>query len=239
MVSGDSLGYDAWNFYPATHGKVGEHHRICVQTWHADIRGTAPTRSVERETSLANGWTYTTEAWPTGTAYYPEWSVEWAASDVSTLSPPWPPLSSNMLIPTWTEGMYVFPGVYDGEGDLPPSFVPMPPPPRDVEKGKRERSLKIYLPIGIVLLILLVIAYWLVFRIFKRNREAEERRRQGTWSPDQLQLEENARRDQATGGTLDASGKRLGGGRWWRRKMEPEKREVLAVELPELEIPIR
>lgn len=183
----------------------------------------------------------TTVAMPSGTAYYPAWSVEWVASDLSTLSPPWPQLASNMLIPTWTEGMYIFPGLYDGDGDLEPTFVAVPQP-LETEKKARDRQvrrlLKIYLPVGIVLLILLVIAYWYVFRIFRRNSKAEERRRQGTWSPDRLQLEENARREQATGGTLDAAGQILGGGgKWWKRKREPEETEV--VDLQELEIPIR
>lgn len=56
--------------------------------------------------------------WIGGRAYYPGWSVEWMAEDNVTLSPPWPTLTSDMVIPTWVPGKNIMDnyGQYDNKG---------------------------------------------------------------------------------------------------------------------------
>lgn len=39
----------------------------------------------------------------TGTRMYPAWYIEWQNRNLVGLSPRWPELTSNMLIPAWTE----------------------------------------------------------------------------------------------------------------------------------------
>ena len=61
--------------------------------------------------------TTSTIYWRAGRAYYPGWSVEWMAEDNATLDPPWPTLTSDMLIPTWVPGTNVSNhGSYDNKG---------------------------------------------------------------------------------------------------------------------------
>lgn len=52
-----------------------------------------------------------------GRAFYPAWSVEWEGSDNPSLSPQWPVLTNDMLIPTWIPGEEVLSGVYDNKGE--------------------------------------------------------------------------------------------------------------------------
>lgn len=80
------------------------------------------------------GWNSTTSTvyWTGGRAYYPPWSVEWVAEDNVTLNPPWPSLTSDMLIPTWTPGMSVVEGFYDNKGKGASST----PPPEQTKLGK-------------------------------------------------------------------------------------------------------
>jgi hypothetical protein len=49
----------------------------------------------------------------TGYLVHEAWNVEWAKSDTSTLTPPLPTLTSNMMIPQWTPGQSIRPGQYD------------------------------------------------------------------------------------------------------------------------------
>lgn len=71
--------------------------------------------------------TTSTIFWVGGRAYYPGWSVEWVAEDNATLNPPWPTLTSDMVIPTWVPGAIVSnPGQYHnkGSGDPRPTRLP-------------------------------------------------------------------------------------------------------------------
>lgn len=68
----------------------------------------------------------TTVYWPDGQAFYPAWSIEWTAENNATLDPPWPTLMSDMLIPTWTQGMNIYPGSYDRKGEGTDRHSPTP-----------------------------------------------------------------------------------------------------------------
>ena len=75
--------------------------------------------------------------------------------------------------------------------------------------------------------------------IFRRDRRRKEQVRQGTWSPDGLQLE-SERREGAPEVKLAGASSGLGGLGWWRTGRKARKAEKNeAVELQELEIPIR
>lgn len=54
-----------------------------------------------------------------GRALYPAWSMEWVAEDNASLDPPWPTLTSDMLIPTWSPNMSFDEGQYDNKGEGP------------------------------------------------------------------------------------------------------------------------
>lgn len=55
--------------------------------------------------------------WRGGRAYYPGWSIEWMAEDNVTLNPPWPTLTSDMVVPTWVPGENIKNyGQYDNKG---------------------------------------------------------------------------------------------------------------------------
>jgi hypothetical protein len=60
--------------------------------------------------------TNNTAVFYTGTALYPAWHITWEASDISTLSPQPPTLTSSMRVPVWTPGMTLAPGDYDDNG---------------------------------------------------------------------------------------------------------------------------
>ena len=106
--NGDSLGNDTLHLYDdiLRPPKDGKYSKICVGSWGG---ATPSTRTVTADVPTPVPIT-------TGTAFYPPWRIEWVSEDVSSLSPQWPTLTSNMLIPTWTEGMSIKKGEYDNQG---------------------------------------------------------------------------------------------------------------------------
>lgn len=80
-------------------------------------------------TDTYTDWSYytTTATSNSGRVFYPAWSIEWVEEDNKTLKPPWPTLTSNMLIPTYSGQTLPTDGTYDdvGEGQL--TIAPQPP----------------------------------------------------------------------------------------------------------------
>ena len=101
-----------------TKRKIRESYRVYPNRITYGCRG-GPECTTLTQTITSPGWEsvneYTAIYWSGGRAFYPPWSMEWNAEDNLTLEPPWPVLTSDMLIPTWVPGQNVSAGVYDNE----------------------------------------------------------------------------------------------------------------------------
>ena len=109
----------------------------------------------------------TTVYWPGGRAFYPAWSIEWTAEDNATLDPPWPTLTSDMLIPTWTPGMKIYPGSYDRKGEGTDRQSPTP----QTKLGKIGAPIVGTLAGVIGVLLMLGVVLWCLRRRRARKRE--------------------------------------------------------------------
>ena len=106
-----------------------------------------------------------------GRAFYPAMSMEWEESDNPSLDPPWPTLTSDMLIPSWAPGMDLL-SRYENKGAG-----------HDYEADKPKPAtikMKIAIPIiatlgGIILLVILYIMYRRIRRRFAERREWREK----------------------------------------------------------------
>lgn len=114
----------------------------------------------------------TTVAFKSGRAFYPPLSLEWVEEDNQTLSPKWPTLTSDMLIPTWNPGKYpsddwldewnMKAGVYDNKGAGRREEVKQPP----------SMPNKVAIPVIAVLASLLAISLGALLFLLWRGRKA-------------------------------------------------------------------
>ena len=121
----------------------------------------------------------TTAAFMSGRAFYPPLSLEWVEEDNQTLSPKWPTLTSDMLIPTLDPGQYSSynwlemnkAGVYDNKGAGR----------REEVKQPASMPNKVAIPVIAVLASLLAISLgallFLLWRGRKANRQGAGRRK--------------------------------------------------------------
>lgn len=129
----------------------------------------------------------------TGTRMYSAWYIEWQSEDFQDLSPRWRQLTSNILVPTWTEGMVLASGKYDDRVRL--SYRPAPTMPPKGCDGWEEGQIHTFLTVHLPLILTFSIAFLIgviIFYCCRQNHKAEdsyERARTGTCRTERLKAE--------------------------------------------------
>lgn len=171
----------------------GLYKTVCVNTWEES------TRMVKDKEGDGEGTVPMTE----GTVYYPGWTISWRSTDTRTLTPVWPSLTSDMLIPTWTPGMQIKDGQYDNKG--PTNDVTEP---REDEKKTWGEDIPSIAWKGIVigavlgffgLVALLWCCCWCVGSCFEGAKKRKERRRATRIPPFGQRLKEKLRMGRKVG----------------------------------------
>lgn len=110
----------------------------------------------------------------TYTMEYQPFPISWDASQINTLSPEPPTLTSNMRIPTWTAGMQRHEwNSYDRPPDNPGTRASIDEQEaewRAEDAAERKKFLSIVIPISVIGGILLVLSVWRFWVLMKRKR---------------------------------------------------------------------
>ncbi|KAL1955659.1 hypothetical protein VTO42DRAFT_8204 [Malbranchea cinnamomea] len=100
-----------------------------------------------------------------GIQVHQAWHISWAESDTSTLTPSLPELTSSKLVPTWTPGQTIPPGMYDRESGS-----------NDGPRGLGGVVWFLMIGIPIIGVVLIALAVWFCIRHRRAKREQRERR---------------------------------------------------------------
>ena len=163
----------------------------------------------------------------TGTRMYPAWYIEWQSRDLEGLSPRWPELTSNMLVPTWSEGMVLEGGKFDNKGRLSyKTASPTPTPTPRKSDGWDERQTHTFLTVHLPLIltfsfaVLIGLIIWYCCRQNRKAKDEGEIERTGTCRKDRRKAEKRRKVEQREEWR---AGERAAGRAkwwWWKRKSE-------------------
>ena len=107
----------------------------------------------------------TTAIFNSGRAFYPAWSIEWVEEDNATLKPPWPLITNNMLVATYSGQTLPTNGRYDNGGEGRPTVTPRPP----------STPNKVVIPIVTILGVLVLLGAGIAFLLWRKKRVERKR----------------------------------------------------------------
>lgn len=179
------------------------------RSWISDVTGTGGSRSGRTLT--------TTYSYENGRAFYPAWSIEWMQENNTSLDPPWPTLTHDMYLATWTPGEQVPTGT--------PSSFPTTMPMKTAKAAIATLSVLAFLfALGCLFLLWKIRHAKQAAKMAEKERIAEERSRTMMCGDD--------------GGVREPQAVQKG---WWqkRRGRQMASREPKDMELVERDLPLR